>query len=303
MPKTKKETLRNKCPVCSGSGHQVIYPSTVNFGKDLNIKIFSARRLPDRIHGTIIKCNRCGLVRTYEVIDDGKLSKLYANSSFTYKNLTDNLRISYGRILREAQKYLARKKNFLEIGCGNGFMLEEAKKIGFERVRGIEPSRDAIARAGKFVRSFIRQDVLRTGVFPKNSFDLIAAFQVFDHIPDPNLFLETCLTLLRPNGILVLMNHDVESLSAKVLGERSPIIDIEHTYLYSQKTIGSILKKNGFKVRKIYSPPAVFSIRYFLRLLPLPKIIKKVIENSKFKLFDLNINIEPGNLCAIAAKN
>ncbi|OHA68775.1 MAG: hypothetical protein A3D59_01175 [Candidatus Wildermuthbacteria bacterium RIFCSPHIGHO2_02_FULL_47_17] len=280
----------------------MIYPSTVNFGKDLNAKIFSARRLPDRIHGTIVKCSRCGLVRTYEVIDDSQLSKLYVNSRFTYKNLTNNLRTSYGIILQEAVKYFGRRNSFLEIGCGNGFMLEEALKIGFGKVSGIEPSRDAISRADKRIRSFIKQDILHQGVFPKNSFDMIAAFQVFDHIPNPNHFLKICLTLLRPKGILVLMNHDVESLSARVLGERSPIIDIEHTYLYSQKTIGKILRKNDYKVAKIYNPPAIFSIKYFLRLLPLPQSFKKVVEKSKSKLLDTNIRIKPGNLCAISIK-
>lgn len=302
MPKTKKEILREKCPVCSSLGYKVVYPSTADFDRDLNTRIFSARRLPDRVHGTIVRCNRCRLVRTYEIIDDRQLSKLYINSRFTYKNLTANLRSSYGRILQEAVEYSKWKNNFLEIGCGNGFMLEEALKIGFKKVSGIEPSHDAISRADKSVRSFIKQDILHQGVYPKNSFDMITAFQVFDHIPDPNHFLEMCLTLLRPNGILVLMNHDVESLSAKVLGERSPIIDIEHTYLYSRKTISKILRNNGYEILKTYSPPAVFSIRYLMRLLPLPQSFKKMAANSKFKLFDTKINVKPGNLCAISIK-
>ena len=35
------------------------------------------------------------------------------------------------------------KIKFLEIGCGNGFMLEEAKLIGFKSVVGVEPSKIA----------------------------------------------------------------------------------------------------------------------------------------------------------------
>lgn len=302
MPKAKNDLLREKCPVCSGKKYDVVYPSTVDLGNDLNTRIFSARRLPDRIHGTIVRCDQCKLVRTLEVIDDQQLSKLYTNSRFTYKNLTLNLRSSYGRILREAAKYSSQKESFLEIGCGNGFMLEEALRIGFKKVSGIEPSRDAILRANKNIRKSIKQDILRSRIYSENSFDMIVAFQVFDHIPDPNQFLKICLTLLRSKGILMLMNHDVEAIPAKLLREKSPIIDIEHTYLYSQKTIQRILTKNGFSIIKIYGPPAVFSIRYFLRLLPLPIYIKKAIERSKNNLLNINISIHPGNLAVIARK-
>lgn len=302
MPKNKKIELRNKCALCNNSGHEILYPSTVDFDKHLNTEIFSARRLPDRIHGTIVKCKKCGLVRTLEVINDDLLSKLYVNSRFTYKNLTNNLRSSYGEILLEAVKYSKNNGSFLEIGCGNGFMLDEALKIGFQKVAGIEPSLDAISRAPKTIQPMIKQDVLRPGIYRKNSFDVIAVFQVFDHIPDPNNFLKTCFRLLQRGGVLVLMNHDVESFSARVLGERSPIIDIEHTYLYSQKTISKILKINGYSIGAIYNPSTIFSLRYFLRLLPFPKEIKVAIEKSKSKLFDINIKIKPGNLCAIASK-
>lgn len=302
MPKAKKNLFRKKCPICSSEKYNVIYSSTVDFDIDLNTEIFSARRLPDRIHGTIIRCNQCKLVRTLEVIDDQRLSKLYANSRFTYKNLTLNLRSSYGRILHEAMALFSQRKSFLEIGCGNGFMLEEALKIGFKKVSGIEPSRDAILRANKSIAKSIKQDILHPGVYPKGSFDAIAAFQVFDHIPDPNQFLQICFNLLQPSGILILMNHDVTALSARVLGEKSPIIDIEHTYLYSQKTIQKILMKNGFSVIKVYDPPATLSVRYLLRLLPLPVYIKKTIEKSKNSLLNINISIHPGNLAVIAKK-
>ena len=190
MSEQKKIELRERCALCGHNRYEVIYPSTVDFSKHLNAKIFSARRMPDRIHGTIVRCKKCSLIRTLEIISNDLLSKLYINSRFTYKNLTNNLRTSYGRILLDAIRYTKRKQSFLEIGCGNGFMLDEALKIGFQRVSGIEPSLEAISRAVKTIRPLIKQDILRPGVFRKNSFDVIAVFQVFDHIPDPNSFLK-----------------------------------------------------------------------------------------------------------------
>lgn len=293
---------RKTCPLCGFREYRVLFLRSFRVNKHLNKRIFSARRSPDRIHGTIVECMGCGLVRTLEVIDPSKLKTLYGKSLFTYGNLIENLRTSYAPILKKAASYLKQKKNFLEIGCGNGFLLEEAIKLGFSKVAGVEPSDDAIKKADKKIRKYIKNDILRPGLYPKESFDLVAAFQVFDHIPDPNSFLQTCNELLKPKGILVLMNHDVGAISAKILSERSPIYDIEHTYLYRKETIVKILEKNRFSVIQTSFPPTVFSIRYLSRLLPLPSFLKERISRSKNLFFDVRLKVYPGNICVYAQK-
>ena len=272
------KTINSECSICGDTDNfSIFYRKNFNYRRHLTTKVFSARRMPDKIHGTIVRCNICGLVRSLEVIDRKKLNKLYEDSHFTYNSMTDKLSQTYGHILKEAGKFVPSKGAFLEIGCGNGFMLEEARKLGYKVVRGIEPSIDAIANAEKSVKNHIVNSILEADTFNKLKFDLICAFQVFDHIPDPNNFLAICNKLLKPKGILLLMNHDVKSASAKVLGERSPIFDIEHTYLYDQDTIKMILIKNGFGIKKVYSPKALMSLRYIARLLPFPKTIKEII--------------------------
>ena len=258
--------------------------------------------MPDKIHGTIVRCNHCGLVRSLEIIDRKQLDKLYEASNFTYSSMTDKLRSTYAQILREAGKFVLSKGAFLEIGCGNGFMLEEAKKMGYKLVKGVEPSVDAIKYAHKSIRKNIVNTVLKDDTFNKLKFDLICAFQVFDHIPDPNAFLRICRKNLKPGGVLLLMNHDVKSISARILGERSPIFDIEHTYLYDQSTIASMLTKNNFKVKKVYAPFAIMSIRYITRLLPLPIKVKEFLSEVNNPILDKTIKFKPGNLSAIAIK-
>ena len=298
-----KNTKSSICAVCKkASGEKILFKKNFNIVKDLNREIFSARRLPDKIHGTIVKCQECGLVRSLEIIDRNQLNKLYTDSDFTYSNLTDNLRQTYKLILKTAGRYVPKKSSFLEIGCGNGFMLEEAKQLGYKSVAGVEPSVDAISHAAKTIKKYITNSILEKDTFPAAKFDLICLFQVFDHIPDPNEFLSICHKILKPKGVLVLMNHDTQSISAKILSERSPIYDIEHTYLYDQATIRQILTNNQFKVKKVYSPPAIMTIRYIARLLPLPKAIKRFLSGLKLSILDKTIKFQPGNLCAIAIK-
>ena len=290
------------CALCGSKQYRVVYPSTFRADHHLNTAIFSARRIPDRIHGTLVECRRCHLVRTLEIISLKQLQQLYQDSHFTYSHLTDNLRQTYTKILETTLPLLGSKNSFLDIGCGNGFVLEAAQKLGFEKTAGIEPSIDAAKQAKPGIRKRIKVDILRPGLFPAASFDLITAFQVFDHIPNPNSFLKLCHRLLNRTGLL-LMNHDVNALSARILKERSPIYDIEHSFLYNQATIRHMLEKNNFQVQKIYSPTAIFSLGYFLRLLPLPLWFKQWLETANDKLLDVKIKIHPGNLCAIARKS
>lgn len=299
----KNNHLAN-CAICESRGeYTVLYQKNFDHKKHLNTNVFSARRIPDKVHGTIARCHTCGLVRSLEIIERKQLNQLYKDSDFTYSSMTGKLRDTYSLILKKAVKYAPSKKAFLEIGCGNGFMLEEAKKQGFKQVKGVEPSIDAISHADKSVKKEILNTILKRDTFDKEKFDLICAFQVFDHIPDPNSFLNICHNILKPEGVLLLMNHDVRSLSARILGEKSPIFDIEHTYLYDQSTIKKILQKNDFQIKKVYSPEAIMSIRYITRLLPFPKKIKEFLSKVRFTLLDHTIKFHPGNLSAIAIRS
>ena len=116
-------------------------------------------------------------------------------------------------------------------------MLEEAIRFGFRDVAGLEPSAAALSHANPEIRPKIRAEMLRPGLFPAQSFDVIALFQTFDHIPDPAAALDEFHRLLRPNGRVLFLQHNIRALSARILRERSPIIDIGHTYLYDPKTL------------------------------------------------------------------
>ena len=152
--------------------------------------------------------------------------------------------------MKQLEKYRVKKKNYWKSVCGNGFFLTEAKRQGYQSVWGVEPSQDAINQAPKKLQSFIRHSVFKPKLFPKKSFDVICFFQTFDHISDPNQFLNACYDYLKPGGLILAINHNIGALQAKILRSFSPIIDIEHTYLYSLKTMSLIFRANKFQVLK-----------------------------------------------------
>ena len=290
------------CPLCGGDKNfQILYQKNFKLS-DLNVKIFSARRLPDKIHYRLVKCQKCGLVRSNPIADIQQLSKLYEKSLMTYDQEVNNLVLTYIDSVKPILNKLPKDTKILEIGCGNGFVLKAIYDLGYKNVYGIEPSIDAVNKSDPKIIKNIKINVLEPNLFPKNSFDFIFFFQTFDHIPTPNQFLKECYQLLKPNGYILSFNHNIDSLSSKLLKEKSPIIDIEHTFLYSPKTIRNIFKKNMFIVRKIYSPYNTISLKHLLWLFPLPSKIKQKLVNSDLNILNQKIKIQLGNLRLEAQK-
>ena len=295
--------IYQNCAICNKSDYRVVYKENFDL-KKINEKIFSARRLPDRIHYRIVQCNNCKLIYSNPVIEYGKIASLYQKSFVSYDEQIENLRETYGYYLKQLDKYRVSKERLLEIGCGNGFFLEEALKQNYGQVYGVEPGKKSVAKANHNLKTYIKEGIFKPSLFHKNFFDVICCFQTLDHIPDPNKIIKECYKILKRGGYMLFLNHDVESLFAKILGEKSPIIDIEHTYLYSHITIKKIFEKHNFKVLKVESALNIHKLAYWIHLMPIPNNIKHLTVKllKFFKLDNLTIKIYPGNLVIIATK-
>lgn len=296
--------IATKCAICGTvNNSSLVYPADLA-GEALDEQAFSARRFYDqKIHFQMVRCNSCGLLRSDPIIEPEVYSKLYERSHLTYEGLIDNLTKTYGYYLKKVDRLVPTKGSLLEIGCGNGFFLIEAKRQGYAEIWGVEPSVEAIAKAPQEIRSHIKQTMFTEGLFPPQSFDCICIFQTLDHLIDPSQVLKTAFNLLKPGGVFLTINHNSKSLSARILGEKSPIIDIEHTYLYDAKTIKKLFEKNGFVVDRVFYPWSRHSFGYLFSLLPIkPLKFKKFIDGLifKFKLNNIPLFLPIGNLGVVA---
>ncbi len=269
--------------------------------------VFSARRMPDRLHGNVVQCETCGLIFASPLVDPAKLSHLYLVSKYTYQEEESFIQKTYARYIEKAAKQLdpsAKPWSFLDIGCGNGFMLLSAKKIGFENVYGLEPSSDAIAQADPSVKANIIQGMFSKELVGENKYDLITCFQTLDHITEPDKFVRECLAALKPGGKVLFINHNIASLPARILGEKCPMIDIEHTYLHTKKTMDMLFTKEGFTNVQVFGVRNDYPIHYWTYMLPMPKGLKKTLVSLlNFKpLNKLLIPLYAGNLGLIAEK-
>jgi 2-polyprenyl-3-methyl-5-hydroxy-6-metoxy-1,4-benzoquinol methylase len=294
------------CALCGQKQQvKVLYEATFD-KRNLSNKTYSARRLPDKIHYRILKCERCSLVFSSPVFPAEKLSKFYRESLCNYKDQIPYLIKTYFKIVEQIKKDLPGNPKVLEVGCGNGFFLKALVDLNFTKnVFGIEPSSRMILETDLTLRSKIKVNIFKSDLFPKNSFDLILCFHTLDHMFDPKEFVQGAYSMLKKNGYIIVVVHDTEGLSVKLFGERSAIFDIEHIYLFNKKTLRKIFTLRNFKIIKVFNLVNTYQLNYWMQMSGFPNIIKKI---TKFvfnilKIGKKEISISAGNIALIARKN
>ncbi|HVA96924.1 MAG TPA: class I SAM-dependent methyltransferase [Candidatus Acidoferrales bacterium] len=288
-----------QCAIC-GKDQEIQELFKANFlPEKITSETFSARRIPDRIHFRFVKCIRCGLLFSNPILSAGEITKLYAKSKFTYTVESDYLKKTYGYYLK---KVLNKKKrsniSLLDIGCGNGFFLEEAITMGVKNVWGIEPGEASVKKAPKWLQKNIKVNMFKKDIFKKNLFDIVCCFQTLDHIIDPNRFLSAVHMVLKKEGKALFIVHDTDGLSVKIFGEKSPIFDIEHIYLFNKKSLAKLFEKNGFTVLETFTVKNRYPLRYWIRMSPLHNSIKIFITSvlQLLSLDNASITISAGNI-------
>lgn len=303
----KVKLVERHCALCGPEvSKRFQYPATFR-EEDLSEHLFSARRLPDQVHFRWVCCERCKMLFSDPACGVELLEIFYQRSKVNYSQMEESIYSSYSPILDRAVKYLDKKDRrdtFVEIGGGSGFMLKYGVQSGFKRQIEVEPSQDALnkftppSKEAQFVCESFSENSL------PGATDLICFFQVLDHISDPMKFLTSVHKALRPGGIVVCVTHDAEAWTARLLGSKSPIFDIEHTYLYNRSNLSALFQKAGFECLEIFPVSNRYSLGYWVNLSPLPLKLKSTclafLEFLKMDRFKLNVNF--GNFGIIAQK-
>jgi len=180
-----------------------------------------------------------------EIKDINKRS--FWNVIFANQNNDRNDRMADIRV-REVIKILKKKEgNVLDIGFGlcpieRKLLRNKTDKLHFF---GIDISDFAVKQAReRFSGTFLKASILKIP-FSLNTFDIIIALEVLEHIPPRNTFkaFGEIRRVLKDNGLLVIsvpLNEDLESLCRKGLNPSG------HTREYTPCLIKAELEMAGF---------------------------------------------------------
>lgn len=137
----------------------------------------------------------------------------------------------------------------LDIGCGVGNFLAHAQSKGWE-CYGIDFDRDAI-EAGK--RTFGLENLYVADLkefadsHKGNTFDLITAFDVFEHIDNHREFMTLIRSLLSENGSLAMSMPYRKRAAWLALGDVPP----RHLTRWDRSALSHFLDRHGFTTRFI----------------------------------------------------
>jgi 2-polyprenyl-3-methyl-5-hydroxy-6-metoxy-1,4-benzoquinol methylase len=191
----------------------------------------------------LVRCRGCGLVFADKRPSDARLAAHYGSySRADYDSPITRKR--YGELLGSFERY-RQTNRILDVGCGIGFFLEEAQRRGWE-AHGSELEE----RAVEIVRAKglnCAQAPIRPDTFEPDSFDVVTAFEVVEHVSDPLAEASAIAAALRPGGLLYLTTPNFGSLSRRLLRGRWSVVGYpEHLTYFTPSTLSSWLARFGF---------------------------------------------------------
>lgn len=197
------------------------------------------------------------------------------------------------------------KKSVLDLGCGTGSLLRFWGEQGFEKVVGVEGSKDRAKTASARCRGLENVSVYVSNIMDfetNDKFDIVTLIGVLEYAPkfikgeDPvGLLLKKASSFLSKNGILIVAIEN--KLGAKyIAGFPEDHTDkiyfgIQNLYAkdtaitYGKSELKEKLNENGFKNIHFYYPFPDYKI-------PQVMISEEGVSEKDFNVSDLLLNIE-----------
>jgi len=239
----------------------------------------------------ICRCDRCGLISTSPLPNDARLEDLYRRQYRQVRNEAPDR--TYLRDLdARAQAQLAfvhgdgavdlRDARVLDVGCSAGSFLKACSRWT-PSLAGFEPDdvmrRAATDRLPETAR--LEETIFRRDRLPGQTYELIAASHVLEHVPHPVSFVSSLCDLLSDRGVLMIEvpNEDLLTLeNALASGQRGRM----HLFFFSPDSLRSTIEAAGGQIVRIasFGGPKTASPGFAGRARNFKSRLKKLVEGS-----------------------
>jgi SAM-dependent methyltransferase len=136
---------------------------------------------------------------------------------------------------------------YLDVGCGSGASLAVARALGW-RVSGIEMDDAAAMLARHFTDEVYVGDIL-SAPFPPAGFDVVTAFHVLEHVPDPVAVAGRMLDWLAPGGLLIVEVPNAGGFGASLFGRAWSGLELpRHLSHFTPGTLSRVLEQAGGRI-------------------------------------------------------
>lgn len=247
------------CPLCRSADLSVYLD-----GRDDTLDAASVGSSRQSVSpGRILRCRGCRFGFREARAAAHELAEIYRqmDSSVYEAELRGRARTAR-RHLAIVERY-ARRGRILDAGCASGLFLAGAADAGWE-VTGIEPAEALFqrARAALDGRGQVLPATLETAGLPEGYYDAITLWDVLEHVPDPLTVMKRCRALLKPGGHLFLNVPDLDSLAARLLGRRWPLLLAEHLNYFNRESLRWCGEHAGLTWLRFGRRRVFFSVEY-----------------------------------------
>ncbi len=134
----------------------------------------------------------------------------------------------------------------LEVGCGSGYLLDNLRRMGWAKLKGV----DFDSAAVEYARSK-GLDVDCGGIedvdLHNSSVDAVIMSHVIEHLYSPEQILNRAFTLLKPGGTLVLVTPNARAFGRKIFRQNWRGLEPpRHIQVFTPSSLQCLCVKSGF---------------------------------------------------------
>lgn len=235
------------CAVCGGTRLQKL------------LHVYDRARAKPRWNYHVVRCADCGFLYRHPGIRPERLGDLYAGGKYN-----EFLAGEYsGERVRRYEVTMApfgalfesgHGRRLLDFGCGNGLFLDIAYERGFE-CYGVDLAHDAVEAArrkpsGRHAHHGAPYEIPEIAA---GGFHVITLWSVLAHLARPIDDLTMLRRLLTPDGVLLILTVNADSLALKRWLDRWGGFTRNHLLFSSPRTLPLLLRRAGFGA--VVTPP------------------------------------------------
>ena len=245
------------CPICGEVTHNKV-------GKP-KIGLKAAKFI--RKDYNIVGCKSCGFYYVFPEIDltPEEWEKLYEFGYFTPMTKWHTRQRNKDRKNRFDKLYYyadGKIKNFLDVGCGEGFGLVEATSRGWDAY-GIDITDHRVEKAKDKKIIFKNTDLISAN-FPDHFFDCIYIDSVLEHVLNPRAYLKELYRIVKQDGVIYIGVPNEDALYRIVLkllynitgrskesAKLKPFDEPFHIGGFNKKSLQLAINQSSFRIVKL----------------------------------------------------
>jgi 2-polyprenyl-3-methyl-5-hydroxy-6-metoxy-1,4-benzoquinol methylase len=204
----------------------------------------------------IVQCAKCELIYVNPRLEKRELLKIYSSNYFDnrevgYYHYTENKPLrkeNFQKWVHDALPFFSNTPSIkaLDIGCAAGYCLEVFDELRWKPY-GIELDKDLAAALRKNSFTIFDEPLNRLDISEK--FHFISLFDVIEHLADLRENMQMLQSLLREDGIIVLVTPNYGSWQRKLFGTKwFQFKPIEHINYFDRKSLQKLAKENSFDI-------------------------------------------------------